>query len=468
MNKLLYKQEPSFIRLGVQSERKINIFSGEYMNFISCAKTERLSVDCIAEELKKAGYPELELYNKTVKNIPQKFFVKFFDKNIAAVNLSGKKISEGVNFILSHIDSPRIDLKQNPLIEMSEMAMLKTHYYGGIKKYQWLNTPLALYGVVFTGTGKKVKIAIGDNEKDPVFIIPDIAPHLSHKIQDGKVIKDAVTGEMLNALAGTTYNRGNLKEKDKLKICVLDALNKKYHIREEDLLTAELQLVPAIKPRFSGFDESLIAGYGHDDRACSFASLKAILDSDSEKITRPAICIFYDKEEIGSEGATGAKSKFIEDILFFIMEYSGVSFQSYHLRKVFLKSNAVSADVNTVINPNFPEPYEKQNCSRLGYGVVLTKFTGSGGKYSANDANSEYVSKISAAFNKKRIPWQIGELGKVDEGGGGTIAKYIAEYGCNIVDLGVGVMSMHSPFEIVSKYDLYSTYLAYKSFLAMR
>ncbi len=345
--------------------------------------------------------------------------------------------------------------------------MLKTHYYGGIKKYQWLNIPLALYGVVYTSSGKKIEIAMHGNDGSPFFIIPDIAPHLSRKTQDTKLIKDAVSGEMLNAIAGTTYSRVDNKQKDKLKLCILNILNKKYGITEENLLTAELQLVPAFNPGISGFDESLIAGYGHDDRACSYTSLRALIDSDDRACSKSAISIFYDKEEIGSEGATGAKSRFIEDIIYYILECSTQKFQSYYLRKIFLKSNVISADVNTVINPNFPEVFEKQNCSRIGYGVVLTKFTGGGGKSSANDANAEYVSRLTAQFNKDKASWQIGELGKVDEGGGGTIAKYIAEYGCNIVDLGIGVMSMHSPMEIISKYDLYSTYLAYKSFLKL-
>jgi aspartyl aminopeptidase len=341
--------------------------------------------------------------------------------------------------------------------------MLKTHYYGGIKKYQWVNVPLALCGTIFNVKGEKLDINIGSDEKDPVLIIPDLEPHLSHKIQNDKKIREAITGEALNPVAGTLYNPKD--KENKLKNYVLNILHKKYGIVEKSLLSAELQLVPAGRSRFSGLDSSLIAGYGHDDRCCAYASLKALTDSSANQKT--SICLFYDKEEIGSEGATGAKSKFIEDIVIFLNDIVNRNSTHSSYRKIFLNSNVLSADVNAVVNPNFPEVHELQNAAKIGYGIVVTKFTGSGGKYSANDADAEYLYKLTSAFDRHKVIWQIGELGKVDEGGGGTIAKYIAELGANVIDCGIGVMSMHSPYELISKYDLYSGYKAYAAFLKM-
>ncbi|MBP7654060.1 aminopeptidase [Candidatus Dependentiae bacterium] len=462
MKKLFYQPEPFFLTNKKYSEKAINNFSKEYMDFIEKSKTERLSVIEIEKIVKSCGYQEIELYS-TIKKLPQKFYIKFFNKNIVVVNLK-KNINNGINFIVSHIDTPHIDLKQNPLTEMSDVLMFKTHYYGGIKKYQWLNIPLCLTGIVITRSGKTVNINIGNNENDPVLVIPDIAPHLSKRVQDPKIIKDAVTAEMLNAVAGTVFDKRNSKEKNKIKMFTLNILNKKYGIIEEDLLTAELQLTPSLKPRFSGLDESIIAGYGHDDRACSFASLKAILDIDMNKVSKTNISIFYDKEETGSDGPTGAQSLLAEDIINFILETTESNLKVSNYRKIFLKSNAISADVNSVINPNFPDVFEPLNCSKIGYGAILTKFTGHGGKSSTNDANTEFISQLARLFERDKVCWQIGSFSKVDEGGGGTIAKHISKYGCNVVDCGIGVMSMHSPYELISKYDLFSVYLAYKSF----
>ncbi|HPN29581.1 MAG TPA: aminopeptidase [bacterium] len=462
MKNLIYANEPFFIKNRRYTNRDIDAFAFEYMNFIEKAKTERLSVLEIEKAVLSNGYEKIDLYSD-VKKLPRKFYIKFFNKNIAVVNLKNS-IESGINFIISHIDSPHIDLKQNPFADMSDILMLKTHYYGGIKKYQWMNIPLSLNGIIITRSGKTVNIDIGNNEGDPVLVIPDIAPHLSKRIQDPKTIKEAVNAESLNAIAGTVYDKKYSKDKHRIKMFAMNILNKKYGIKEEDFLTAELQLTPALKPRFSGFDESLIAGYGHDDRACSFTSLKAAIDVDMKKVSKSCATIFYDKEETGSDGPTGAQSLFIEDLINFILETEKKNARNSDYRKIFLKSNAISADVNSAINPNFPEVFEPLNCSKFGYGAVLTKFTGHGGKSSTNDANAEYISRLTRLFERDKICWQIGSFSKVDEGGGGTIARHISKYGCNVVDCGPSVMSMHSPYELVSKHDLFGVYLAYKTF----
>ena len=467
MKNLLFNQTPVFDKLEKHILKKVDSLSNEYIQFLSKAKTERTSIKVISELLKKYSYKKIELYQDSLKELPNKFFIIFQNKNLACVNLENADINNGINFLISHIDAPRIDLKQNPLIEMSNLLMFKTHYYGGIKKYQWLNIPLALYGIIMTKEGKKIEVSIGDNANDPIFVIPDLAIHLSSKMIEKKM-NEAITGEMLNAVAGSIYSQHEKKENQKIKLYALNILNKKYGIKETDFLTAELQFVPAISPRYAGFDLSLIAGYGHDDRSCAFASLKALLDYIPQKTNKAAVSIFYDKEEIGSDGSTGAKSRFIEDVIYQILEHKIRNFKSYYIRKILLKSNVISADVNTAINPNFPEVFENQNCSKLGYGVVITKFTGSRGKSGASEANTEYLNKLTAQFAKDKVKWQIGEIGKVDEGGGGTIAKFIAKYGCNVVDCGLPVMSMHSPFELISKFDLYSAHTAYKSFLKLK
>jgi len=415
-------------------------FSEEYKIFLNSAKTEREAVQKI-----------MELAKKHKKKIVLNRY------SAAAIISPGKKpISEGAHIVISHVDSPRLDLKQVPLFEDSDsnLALFETHYYGGIKKFQWLTIPLALHGVVVKKDNTKLSFSIGEDENDPVFSVPDILPHLSHEIQDIKKINDAIKGENLDIVIGSKPVKDDVK--DKIKTAILDKLHKDYGIIEEDFISAELEAVPAFKVRDVGFDKSLIGAYGQDDRSCVFASLKAIIDLKNPDFT--AISIFVDKEEIGSEGATSAQSViFLKSIIKNLDPKVDVD-------SVMLKSKVISADVDAAVTPNYTEVFELKNASSLGKGVAMAKYTGYGGKYSANDASAEYVAEIRTMLNKEKIPWQTGELGKVDKGGGGTVAKYFSRLGMEVIDLGPPVLCMHSPFEITSKVDIYSSYLAYLAF----
>ena len=376
----------------------------------------------------------------------------------AAIVVPGKKsLRNGINLIISHVDSPRLDLKQIPLFEESscKVAMFETHYYGGIKKFHWVVIPLALHGVVVKKDGKKIDFSIGEKETDPVFSVPDILPHLSHKVQDNKKLNEAITGESLDIMIGSMPSDG--KYDNKIKAAILEKLNKDYGITEEDFVSAELEAVPAFGARDMGFDRSMIAGYGQDDRVCAYTSLQAILETKNPE--RTAIALFVDKEEIGSEGNASAQvNTFLRSVIKELDPNADID-------SVMLKSRVVSADVNAAVTPNYTDAFELKNASTLGYGVVMSKFTGHGGKYSANDASAEYVGEIRNMLNKNKIPWQTAELGKVDNGGGGTVAKYFSRLGMEVIDLGPAVMSMHSPYEVTSKVDIYSSYLAYKAFL---
>ena len=416
-------------------------FAEEYKNFLNNAKTEREAVQKIKEFAKK--------HKKRV----------FLNKQSgAAIVIPGKKpISEGVHIVISHVDSPRLDLKQVPLFEDSDsnLALFETHYYGGIKKFQWLTIPLALHGVIVKKDGTKLTFALGEDENDPVFSVPDILPHLSHEVQDTKKMDDAIKGESLDILVGSRPVKGDAKEK--IKTAILDKLHKDYGIIEEDFISAELEAVPAFKARDMGFDKSLVGAYGQDDKSCVFAALNAITDLKDPEYA--AISLFVDKEEIGSEGATSAQAvTFLRSI---IKELD----PKVDVDGVMLKSKVLSADVDAAVTPNYTEVFELKNASSLGKGISMSKYTGHGGKYSANDASAEYVAEIRTMLNREKIPWQTGELGKVDKGGGGTVAKYFSRLGMEVVDLGPPVLCMHSPFEVTSKVDIYSSYLAYHAFL---
>lgn len=434
-------ENPAAKREDIEDESK------HYKAFLRLSKTERECVKTI-----KTYVLGIDKKNK-IQTIVNR------EKNIALVLKGKSALVEGANMIVSHIDAPSLHLKQIPLLEdgCSATAVLKTHYYGGIKKYQWVSRPFALHGIAIKSDGKPVEICIGENPEDPVFFIPDLLPHLAKKVQSEKKIAEAVPAEKMNALAGSIPVEDK-KVKERIKLQILKGLNEKYGLVEEDLISAELILVPADDPRDVGFDRSFIMGYGHDDRSCAYASLKAILDIAQENSLpqKTLIALFYDKEEIGCDGNTGAKSNFLE----YVLEEIGAEF----LTKTLRNSRAISADVSAGVNPNWPEPHELTNAAKIGYGVVLHKFTGSGGKYMASDANAEFVGLVRNIFNREKITWQYAELGKVDEGGGGTIAKFFAERGMDIVDIGVPVLSMHAPLEIISKVDLYETYRAYKAF----
>ena len=440
-SKYAYKKKSAWDIFTKDQIDKAFIFSEEYKNFLNECKTEREAIQKINEMAIKA-----------------KKMIRINREKEASIIILGKKpINEGLRIVISHIDSPRLDLKQIPLFEDSEsnLCLFETHYYGGIKKYHWVVIPLALHGIVVTKDKKNIVFKLGENDEDPVFSIPDLLPHLSHEVQDNKKLDEAIKGEILDVVIGSRPIKGDYKEK--IKTAILDKLYKDYKIVEEDFISAELELIPAFKPRDVGFDKSLIGAYGQDDRASAFASLKAILDLKNPNYT--SICLFVDKEEIGSEGSTTAQvTTFLRSIIKEVDPKADVDL-------VMLNSKVISADVNAAITPNYTEVFELKNAASLGDGIVMSKYTGHGGKYSANDASAEFVGEIRSLFNKEKIPWQTGELGKVDKGGGGTVAKYFSRLGMEVIDLGPAVLSMHSPYEVTSKVDIYSCYLGYLAFL---
>ncbi|MCP3926846.1 MAG: aminopeptidase [Desulfobacterales bacterium] len=434
-------------------------FAEDYKKFIDNSKTERESVKEIEKILLKSGFKNIDSVTKG-KSVSK--FYKIYNKKAVAVAYCGKRdISKGVNIIGSHIDSPRLDLKQNPLYEEQDIALMKTHYYGGIKKYQWLARPLAIHGIAYLKDGKEVTITIGEKESDPVFSISDLLPHLG-KDQASKKLSDAFEGEKLNIVTGS-LPIGDKEIKERFKLTILNILYTDFKITEEDLLCAEIEVVPAGKSRDVGFDRSLVGAYGHDDRVCAYTSLRAIIDL--KKIPEvTAVGFFFDKEEIGSEGNTGAKSKIIDDFISDLLVIKKEDSSQRSLRKAIISSSALSGDVNAGIEPDYQSVHEKRNAARIGYGICFSKFTGVRGKSGSSDANSEYFNKIRKIFNRDKIVWQVAELGKVDQGGGGTVAKFLAEYGMEIIDCGPAVLSMHSPFELCGKADIYMAYLAYNTF----
>ena len=438
--KLGYENKNGWVNAEADS---VFTFAERYKAFIGRCKTERETVKFVTDEFGKRSKKE-------------DFFVVNRGKCVALIRLGD---GLGMKLIASHIDTPRIDLKQNPLFEDTEIALFHTHYYGGIKKYQWFNVPLALHGIIAKKDGEVVEISVGEREDDPVFVIPDLLPHLSHKIQDDKKVKEAFEAEKMNLIVGSIPLDND--EKETIKLNVLKILNEKYGIVEEDFISAEITIVPALKPADVGFDRGLIAAYGHDDRICAFCSKEAFFDADSKKTI---VALMVDKEEIGSDGNTGAKSRFLLDVVIEILKKKNVSTDFVNIGEFLKKSEVLSADVNGAVNPMYKDVHEKDNASYINHGVVLTKFTGHGGKYMANDASAEFVGKIRRIFNEAGVKWQIGELGKVDEGGGGTIAKYLALWNMDVIDCGPALISMHSPYEIVSKLDLHETYKAYKAF----
>ncbi|MBF0120383.1 MAG: aminopeptidase [Desulfobacterales bacterium] len=425
----------------------------EYKSFLDSSKTEREAVITILDKAKQQGFKEQK---------HQKIYQIHRNKCMALAVIGDTPITEGINIIAAHIDSPRIDFKQNPIYEEDNLVLSKTHYYGGIRKYHWLARPLAIHGRLILKDGKEVDIVIGEKIDDPVFTIADLLPHLSRKLQDDKKLSEAFEGEKLNIIMGSIPIAKDIEIKDRFKLSILNYFYEKFGIIEEDFVSAEIEIVPAEKARDVGIDRSLIGGYGQDDRICAFTLLNSILSIEKPKKT--AVAIFFDKEEIGSEGNTGAKSSFMEDFIANLFVHAGIQVSEHILRKTLMNSFAISADVNGALDPDYQEVHDKKNAAKLGYGVCITKYTGSGGKSGASDASAEYMGKIRKIFNDNNIIWQAAGLGKVDQGGGGTIAKFLAEYGMEIVDIGPSLLSMHSPFEISSKADLYMTAKAYKAF----
>ncbi len=440
--------------LGDDELKKGFDFCEDYKNFINAAKTEREAVSYTEALLKKKGYKPFAP-GKPLKP-GDKVYVNIHEKCLIHAVIGSKPLAEGVRILASHIDCPRIDLKQRPLYEEAELALLKTHYYGGIRKYQWVAVPLALHGVILRADGSSVTVAVGEEENDPVFCINDLLPHLSAE-QNKRALSEGIKGEELNVLVGSLPFKDD-KASEKVKLNILRLLFEKYNIVEKDFRTAELCLVPAFKARDVGFDRSFIGAYGHDDRVCAYTCLTAAIDTPKPAYTW--INILADKEETGSDGNTGLNSRLLEN---FVGDLAAA--QGLEGRHVLQKSRCLSADVAAAFDPTFPDVSEKKNNCYMNYGAVMVKYTGSRGKSGTSDASAEFVSQISRIFDAAGVLWQTTELGKVDMGGGGTVAKYIANLGASVVDIGVPVFSMHSPFEVVSKIDVYSAYRAFVAFL---
>lgn len=454
--KLFRPKKNGWENLNEEERKNIFEFSNKYIEFINKAKTERESVKEIEKILKENNFQNI-LEKENLKAKDKVYYINR-EKNIYAAIIGEEDLSLGFNIIGAHIDSPRLDLKPNPLYENKELALFKTHYYGGIKKYQWVNIPLSMHGVVVT-KDKKIEINIGEKEEEPVFTIADLLPHLSSK-QEEKKLKDAIEGEDLNIVVGSIpYESEDIKEKVKLNI--LNLLNKKYDITERDFVSSEIEFVPAMKAKSLGFDESLVAGYGQDDRVCAYTSLKALINLD--KVKKTSICLLADKEEIGSMGNTGMSSKVFEYFINELLEKT-IGNKPGLLDKCLKNSKILSADVTAGYNPNFPSIYEENNESYIGHGISIIKYTGSASKGGASDANAEFVGYVRNLFERNNIAYQNSEMGKIGVGGGGTIAYILADKGADVLDCGVPVLSMHSPYEITSKFDIYNAYKAYKVF----
>lgn len=436
-------------------------FSEAYKEFISSCKTERECVTEIVQQAEKVGYRNLdEIVEKgeTLK-AGDKVYANNKGKGLALYLIGEEPLEKGMRILGAHIDSPRLDLKQNPLYEDQELALLDTHYYGGVKKYQWVTIPLALHGVVSKKDGENVTVVIGEDEQDPVLGISDLLIHLSQK-QLQKTASEVVEGEKLDMLVGSIPLEG--EEEEPVKAQILAILRGKYGIEEEDFLSAEFEVVPAGKARDYGLDRSMIMGYGQDDRVCSYPSFAAIMKQ--KQVTYTSVCLLVDKEEIGSVGATGMQSKFFENTTAEVMNACG-QYSELKLRRALKNSMMLSSDVSAAFDPNFPEVMEKKNSAYLGHGMTFNKYTGARGKSGSNDANAEYLAKLRKVMDEEQVTFQTAELGKVDQGGGGTIAYILANYNMEVIDCGVAVLNMHAPWEITSKVDIYEAYRGYCAFL---
>ncbi len=435
-----------------------------YIEFITKAKTEREAHDEAVLLLEAAGFRNMKQLEKDgTRLVPgDRVYRSSEGKTLMAVVVGKKPLEAGMHIVGGHTDSPRIDLKQNPLYEKDGLALLDTHYYGGIKKYQWVTIPLALHGVVVKPDGKKVKVCIGEDPSEPVLCITDLLPHLAAD-QYKKTIGEAIPGENLDVVAGS-IPASEKDKKEKIKHNILSLLNKKYGITEEDFLSAELEIVPAAKPREAGLDRSMVLAYGHDDRVCAYAGLKALLDLKG--VPEYTACVLLcDKEEIGSVGATGMASFLFENSSAELLNLTSDSYSELALKRALHNSWMLSADVNGLFDPMFPSVNERRNTAFVNHGVCVTKFTGSRGKSGSSDASAEFMAHIRRIFDRNGVVWQTGELGKVDQGGGGTIAQFMARYGMQVVDCGVGLFSMHAPMELAGKLDIYMAYKGYLAFM---
>ena len=437
----------------------------KYRHFLNVGKTERECITQIVKEAEEAGYVSLEEKVKNGEDLKagDKVYQVGMQKIIALYHIGEEDLAQGMNILCAHIDSPRLDIKQNPLYEDTDLAYLDTHYYGGVKKYQWVALPMAMHGVIVKKDGTVVNVTVGEDEDDPVLYITDLLIHLAGQ-QMAKKASEVVEGEKLDILIGSQPLKDlpDDKKKEAVKENVLRILNEKYGVEEEDFLSAELEIVPAGKARDCGLDRSMIAGYGQDDRVCAYTSLLALLEMEAPK--RTSCCLLVDKEEIGSVGATGMQSHFFEDSVAEIINLLG-EYSELKVRRALHNSRVLSSDVSAAFDPNYPSVMEKRNCAYFGKGLVLNKYTGARGKSGSNDANAEYVAKVRKVFDDSNVAFQTAELGKVDVGGGGTIAYIAALYGMNVIDSGVAVLSMHAPWEVTSKADIYEAEKAYKAFL---
>ena len=455
LEKLSYKKKNVFEESSADKIKAIFDYNVGYAKFLDDAKTEREATIAAIELAEAKGFTEYKFGDKI--SVGDKKYLNQHGKSVIFFQVGENDLEEdGIRILAAHIDSPRLDLKQVPMYEDSGMCLLKTHYYGGVKKYQWTAIPLALHGVMVKADGEVVDVKIGEDDNDPVFYINDLLPHLAQR-QSQEPLGSAISGESLNILiGGLPY--ADKEVSDKIKLTALSLLHDKYGVTEEDFISAELSLVPAFKARDIGFDRALLAAYGHDDRVCSYPALTALLDTPDTK--RTVMVVLADKEEIGSVGITGMQSDFLIDVIKEISRALGKN-------EVVVRSHSkcLSADVTACFDPNFADVYEKRNSALLSYGTTMSKFTGSRGKSSTNDASAEFVGYVRRLFAENGVIWQTAELGKVDQGGGGTVAMYIANHNIETVDLGVPVLSMHAPYEVVSKADVYSTYEAFVAFV---
>ena len=434
-------------------------FANQYMEFLNASKTEREIVSSAEHIARENGFRHIDDYPELHPG-DRVYFINRC-KNIYLAVIGRKNIEEGINIIGAHADSPRLDLKPNPLFQEGDLSYLKTHYYGGIKKYQWTTIPLAIHGVIVKENGEKITISLGENDNEPIFTITDLLPHLARE-QMQKKLSEAIEAENLDVVVGSMpASDCEEKEQEKIKENILRLLNQKYGITEEDFMSSELEVVPAFKARTSGFDESLVAAYGQDDKVCVYTALRAILEVNEPEKT--AVCLFSDKEEIGSMGNTGMESHVFDTFIAELLNKLRVN-RANLLDKVFCNSKMLSADVDAAVDPLYAQVSDLKNAGFIGYGVSLNKYTGAGGKYNSSDANAEFVAEIRKIFDENSIKFQLAELGKIDVGGGGTIAYILANKGVDVIDCGVPVLSMHSPYELTSKYDIYSAYKAYSAF----
>ena len=459
MNDLLKNKKSGWEEVSEEEKNAIFTFSDEYMKFLNSAKTEREIIRATEALARQNGFKSLEEYSELYPGDKVYFINR--EKNIYLAVIGQESMEAGINIVGAHADSPRLDLKPNPLYQEGNLAYLKTHYYGGIKKYQWTAIPLAIHGVIIKENGEKLYVSLGENDDEPVFTITDLLPHLA-KEQQQKKLSEAINAEKLSILVGSIPDTS--EEKEQVKNNILKLLNKKYGINEEDFISSELEVVPAFKCRTLGFDESLIAGYGQDDKVCVYTSLRAILNV--EKPRRTAVCLFSDKEEIGSMGNTGMESHVFDTFIAELLNKTRINRPNL-LDKVFCNSKMLSADVDAGADPLYISVSDTNNAGYLGKGISLNKYTGSGGKYNSSDANAEYVAEIRRLFNANKIKFQVAELGKTDIGGGGTIAYILANKGVDVIDCGVPVLSMHAPYEVTCKYDVYTAYRAYECFFKM-